>query len=312
MKLVALAGGVGASKLLLGLSRVVDPADLTIIVNTGDDVELHGLHISPDLDIVTYTLAGAVAEDRGWGLAGETFHLLQALGRYGRETWFNLGDKDLATHLHRTALLRAGRTLAEAVDEVRRAWGVAARILPASNDRVESRVITGAGSLHFQEYLVRDRAQAPVRGIVLAGIEAARPAPGVLEAIAGAQGIVVCPSNPIVSIGPILGVRGVRDALRAADAPVVAVSPVVAGASLKGPTDKMLEGLGHEVSALGVARLFADFLDGYILDARDAAHRPAVEALGLRAWTVQTVMRTLEDKIALARTTLTALEEMRS
>ncbi len=311
MKLVALAGGVGASKLLLGLSKVLDPAELTVIANTGDDIELHGLYISPDLDTITYTLAGAVEERQGWGIAGETFHALGALGRYGRETWFKLGDRDLATHLHRTALLRGGRTLADAADAIRRAWGVAARILPATNDRVESRVVTDGGTVHFQEYLVRDRGEAAVRGIVLAGIERARPAPGVLEAIAGADGIVVCPSNPIISVGPILGVPGVREALCEARAPAVAVSPVVAGASLKGPTDKMLAGLGHDVSALGVARLYADVLDGFILDRQDAAHRPGVEALGLRAWTAQTVMQTLEDKVGLAHVVLAALGGLR-
>ncbi len=311
MKVVALAGGVGASKLLLGLSKVLEPADLTIIANTGDDIELHGLHISPDLDIITYTLAGAVEERQGWGIADDTLHTLQALGRYGRETWFQLGDRDLATHLHRTVLLRRGRTLAEAADEIRRAWGVAARILPATNDRVESRVVTDAGTFHFQEYLVRDRGAAAVRGVVLVGIEQARPAPGVLQAIAAAEGIVVCPSNPIISIGPILGVPGAREAVREARAPAVAVSPVVAGASLKGPTDKMLAGLGHDVSALGVARLYADFLDGFILDREDAAQRPAVEALGLRAWAAQTVMQTLEGKVGLAKVVVAALEELR-
>lgn len=311
MRVVALAGGVGASKLLLGLSRVLDPADLTIVANTGDDIVLHGLHVSPDLDTITYTLAGQVEERQGWGIAGDTFHLLEALRRYGRQTWFNLGDRDLATHLHRTALLRGGRTLAEASDEIRRAWGVAARILPATNDRVESRVGTDAGTFHFQEYLVRDRAEAAVRGIELAGIEGAWPAPGVLEALESAEGIVVCPSNPLLSIGPILGVRGLREALRKARGPTVAVSPVVAGASLKGPTDKMLAALGHEVSALGVARLYADFLDGFLLDVQDAAERPAVEALGLRAWTAQTVMRTLEDKITLGVAVVAALEALR-
>ena len=310
MKVVGLAGGVGASKLLLGLSKVLEHGELTVIANTGDDIELHGLHISPDLDIITYTLAGAVEDRQGWGIAGDTFHALQALGRYGREVWFNLGDRDLATHLHRTHLLRRGRTLAQAADEIRRAWGVAARILPATNDRVESRVATDAGTLHFQEYLVRDRGAAPVRGIVLTGIEAARPAPGVLEAIAAAEGIVVCPSNPLISIGPVLGVPGVREAVRGARAPAVAVSPVVAGASLKGPTDKMLAGLGHDVSALGVARLYADFLDGFILDQQDAAQRPAIEALGLRARTAQTVMQTLEDKVALAKVVVSALGEL--
>ena len=312
MKLVALAGGVGASKLLLGLAKVLEPAELTIIANTGDDIELHGLHISPDLDIITYTLAGAVDERQGWGIAGDTFHTLGALGRYGHETWFHLGDRDLATHLRRTELMRHGRTLAEAAEAVRRAWGVAARILPATNDRVESRVVTDAGAFHLQEYLVRDRAAAPVRGIVLAGIQEARPAPGVLDAIAAAEGIVVCPSNPIISVGPILGIPGVREAVRAARAPAVAVSPVVAGASLKGPTDKMLAGLGHEVSALGVARLYADFLAGFILDRQDAALRPAVEVLGLRAWTAQTVMQTLEEKVGLAKVVVSALGELRA
>ncbi len=311
MKLVALAGGVGASKLLLGLVEVLDPANLTIIANTGDDIELHGLRISPDLDTITYTLAGAVEEERGWGLAGETFRALEGLGRYGREIWFNLGDRDLATHLHRTELLCRGWTLGEVADDIRRAWGVAARILPATDDRVESRVITDDGTIHFQEYLVRDRGQAAVRGIVLAGIEHARPAPGVLEAIAEADGIVVCPSNPIISIGPILGVRHVREALREAPGPVVAVSPVVAGASLKGPTDKMLSGLGYEVSALSVAGIYADFLDGYVLDQQDAALVPAVEALGLRAWTAQSVMQTLEDKVGLAKQIMAVLGELR-
>ena len=228
MKITALAGGVGASKLLLGLARTMDARDLTIIVNTGDDIVLHGLYICPDLDIVTYTLAGTVNPQMGWGLAGDTFHALKALARYGRDQWFNLGDRDLATHIHRTALLAGGQTLAQVADSIRRDWGVASAILPMTDHPVPTTIVTDLGELHFQEYLVKHRAQPSILDIHFEGIESARPAPGVLEALTQADGILICPSNPLISIGPILAVPGVRETLWARRERTVAVSPLVA------------------------------------------------------------------------------------
>jgi LPPG:FO 2-phospho-L-lactate transferase len=304
MKVTALAGGVGASKLLAGLVRVMDPAELTIIVNTGDDIELHGLRISPDLDIVTYTLAGAVNPVTGWGIEGDTFHALDVLERYGREEWFHLGDRDLATHIHRTALLRAGKSLTEAADAIRRAWGVTARILPMCDAPVPTMLKTDRGTLHFQEYLVKHRAEPVVKRIYFAGAENASPAPGVLAAIAAAEAIIICPSNPLISIGPILAVPGIREALRARRDCVAAVSPIVGGRSLKGPSDRMMLQLGHEVSALAVARMYADLCDRFVLDELDAAQQAAIEALGMRALVAQTVMREQSDKERLARAVL--------
>lgn len=305
--ILALAGGVGGSKLLLGLTRVIDPAELTVIVNTADDLVLHGLTICPDLDTVTYTLAGLADQARGWGIEGDTWNALCLLSRYGREDWFQLGDRDLATHLHRTALLRAGLTLTEVTDRIGRALGVRARILPMSDQRVSTIVLTDNGPQPFQTYLVRDRARHAVRGVRFEGIERARPAPGVLEAIEAADGIILCPSNPVISIGPILATPGIREALRATTAPVVAISPVVRGSSLKGPTDKFLSGLGYEVSALSVARIYQDLLDLFIVDRLDAELLPALEALPLKARAAETVMEDLEHKIALAHEALSCL-----
>ena len=254
--IVALSGGIGASKLLLGLCQVIDSAELTVIVNTGDDFVLHGLTICPDLDTVTYTLAGLADQERGWGIDGDTFHAMGCLDRYGREAWFNLGDRDLATHLHRTALLREGYALSEVTDSIRRTLGVQTRILPMTNELTPTIVLTDEGPRPFQEYLVRDNARHSVRGVRFEGVERSRPAPGVLEAIESAEAIILCPSNPVISVGPILAVPGIRDALRMTEAPIVGISPVVGGRSLKGPTDKFLAGLGREVSALSVARLY--------------------------------------------------------
>ena len=254
VRITALAGGVGASKLLLGLYGVMDPRLLTIIVNTGDDIVLHGLKISPDLDIVTYTLAGIVDASKGWGFRGETFHALKRLAAYGRPNWFNLGDRDLATHIHRNALLSEGKTLSQAADSIRLALGVKSRVLPMSDSPVPTIIDSSEGPLHFQEYLVKRRAQPVVKGIRFAGVESARPAPGVLEAIRDADRILVCPSNPLISIGPILAVPQIRDELRAHKGRVFAVCPIVGGKSLKGPSDKMLAQLGHDSSALGVAK----------------------------------------------------------
>src|SRR5438445_6405979 len=253
LKIIALAGGVGASKLLLGLYQVMDPRLLTIVVNTGDDIVLHGLKISPDLDIVTYTLGGIVDASKGWGFRGETFHALKRLAVYGRPNWFNLGDRDLATHIHRSALLSEGKTLSQAADSIRIALGVKSRILPMSDSPVPTVIDSNEGPLHFQEYLVKRRAEPVVKGIRFEGVESARPAPGVLEPIRAAARIIICPSNPLISIGPILSVPQIRDQLRAHKQKVFAVCPLVGGKSLKGPSDKMLAQLGHTSTALGVA-----------------------------------------------------------
>ncbi len=271
LKITALAGGVGASKLLLGLYEVMDPRDLTIIVNTGDDLILHGLKISPDLDIVTYTLAGIVDMAKGWGIRGETFHALKRLAVYGRANWFNLGDRDLATHIHRTAMLAEGKTLSQAADSIRTALGVKSRILPMSDAPVPTIIDSNEGPLHFQEYLVKRRAEPVVRGIRFPGVDSALPAHGVLEAICDADRIVICPSNPLISIGPILALPRVRDQLCANKDKVFAVSPIVGGKSLKGPSDKMLAQRGYDPTALGVARLYADFTGTFIIDPADKA-----------------------------------------
>ena len=304
LKITALAGGVGASKLLLGLYEVMDPALLTIIVNTGDDIVLHKLKISPDLDIVTYTLAGIVDPSKGWGYRGETFHALKRLAAYGRPDWFNLGDRDLATHIHRTAMLAEGKTLSQAADSIRIALGVKSRILPMSDNSVPTIIDSNEGPLHFQEYLVKRRAEPVVKGIRFAGIESALPAPGVLEAIRDADRILVCPSNPLISIGPILAVPGIRDQLRAHKGKVFAVCPIVAGKSLKGPSDKMLAQLGHDPTALGVAKLYADFTGTFIIDPADKSQSAAIAALGMKVVVLPTVMKTRTQKRKLARALL--------
>ena len=303
-KIAALAGGVGASKLLQGLYEVMDPAGLTIIVNTGDDIVLHGLKISPDLDIVTYTLAGVVDSAKGWGFRGETFHALKQLAVYGRPDWFNLGDRDLATHIHRSAMIEEGRSLSEVAESIRMALGVKARMLPMSDDPVPTIIETNEGAMHFQKYLVKRRAEPLVEGIRFAGVEQARPAPGVLEAIREAGRVIVCPSNPLISIGPILAVPGVREQLRARKNDVVAVCPIVGGKSLKGPSDKMLAQLGYEATALGVAKLYADFSGTFVIDPVDKGQATAISKLGMRVEVVPTVMKTTAHKRALARALL--------
>ena len=306
MRMVALAGGVGASKLLLGLYHTISPADLTVVVNTGDDIELHGLEISPDLDIVTYTLAGIVNPDTGWGVRGDTFRVLEGLQQFGREAWFNLGDADLATHIHRTALLRSGWTLSQVTDAVRRALKVEARILPMSDQPVRTKIVTSEGILDFQEYLVKRRTEPRVKEIRFEGASNATPSPGVLEALAEAEIIVICPSNPLISIGPILAVPGVRKALRNHASKVIAVSAIVGGQSLKGPSDKMLSESGLEASAAAVARLYRDVATTYVIDQRDSADRPAIEELGMKVVEGSTIMKTLADKKRLAQLVVSA------
>jgi LPPG:FO 2-phospho-L-lactate transferase len=304
LRIAALAGGVGASKLLLGLYDVMDAADLIAIVNTGDDITMHGLKISPDLDIVTYTLAGLIDPKKGWGFRGETFHLLKRLAVFGRINWFNLGDRDLATHIHRTAMLADGKTLTDAAESIRVALGVKSRILPMCNEPVPTIIESGEGALHFQEYLVKRRAEPIVKSIRFDGVERAKPAPGVLEAIRDADRIVICPSNPLISIGPILAVTGVREALRARRESVIAVCPIVGGKSLKGPSDKMLTELGHEASAKGVAKLYADLTGTFVIDPTDESQRSAIESLGMKVAVIPTVMNTRGDKRKLARAIL--------
>jgi LPPG:FO 2-phospho-L-lactate transferase len=302
--IAALAGGVGAARFLTGLSRIVREEDLSVIVNTGDDIELFGLHISPDVDIVTYTLAGIVDEAKGWGVMGDTFQCLEMLKDYGLDTWFGLGDRDLATHLFRTESLKRGHTLTQITREISSVLGLKTKIFPMTDDMFETRVSTSEGSIHFEEYFVRRQAKDEVLGIEFVGAATAKPAPGVLDAIMDAEIVVVCPSNPVVSIGPILAVSEVRDALKRTNARVVGISPIVAGMPIKGPADKMLRGLGFEVSAFEVAKLYSDFLDTFVIDTKDADSKSRIENLGVNVKVTNTVMKSLEDKVALAKSVL--------
>jgi LPPG:FO 2-phospho-L-lactate transferase len=305
--LVALAGGVGAARMLGGLVRVVDPAGITAVVNTADDMVLHGLHISPDLDTVAYTLAGLDNKETGWGLAGESWRVMERLEALGGEHWFRLGDHDLATHLYRTQRLSEGATLGQVTTELAGRLGVGVRLLPMSDDPVRTMVTLGDGDeVGFQHYFVRLAHSVPVAALRFDGADAARPAPGVLEAIAGAERIVCCPSNPLVSIGPILSVPGVRRALEGRRQDVVAVSPIVAGSALKGPADRLLTELGHESSVVGVARLYADWVGTLVIDEADAPLEDEVRRVGVRCVVAPTIMRTPEAAAALAEVVLGA------
>ncbi|MCW3996716.1 MAG: 2-phospho-L-lactate transferase [Candidatus Bathyarchaeota archaeon] len=302
--ITALAGGVGAARLLTGMLRLVKQEELSVVVNTGDDIELFGLHISPDLDIVAYTLAGIVDEKKGWGIKGDSFHCLDMFRKYGQDTWFSLGDKDLATHIYRTHRLRQGKTLTEVTREICTSLGLKVNVLPMTDDRFETHVRLREGSVHFEEYFVKRQCQGNVLGVEFVGSATAKPSPEVMDAILDAEVVVVCPSNPIVSIGTILSVAGVRDALRRANARVVAVSPIVAGLPIKGPADKLMRGLGLEVSAFGVAKLYSDFLDVFVIDTLDASEKERIEKLGIKVKVTNTFMRTLKDKVALAKAVL--------
>ncbi len=310
--LATLAGGVGAARFLAGLVRVVPPAEVVAVVNTGDDDEFHGLSVSPDLDSVTYTLAGASNVAQGWGLEGETFATLDALARYDVPTWFRLGDKDLATHLFRTERLRAGAPLSAVTAEISRAWSLAVRLLPMTDDRVRTRITvrreTGAAEeMAMQQWFVGERAGPPVVSVRFEGAERARPAPGVLDALERADTIVVCPSNPVISIGPILAVPGIREILEARRDRVVAVSPIVGGAPVKGPADRLMAPLGMDVSCVGVARAYATICGALVIDAVDAGRAAEVEAAGVRAVVTDTMMRSPEIAAALAAETLAAV-----
>jgi LPPG:FO 2-phospho-L-lactate transferase len=304
-----LAGGVGAARLLRGLSSLLDADRLTVIVNTGDDEQFFGLHVSPDVDTVIYTLAGAVHPSQGWGVADDTFRCLASLGRYYADTWFRLGDTDLATHLFRSDALRRGRPLSAVTADIARAYGVRVTVLPMSNDAVRTHVdVVGRGPLPFQRYLVEGRGRGQVRRITLRGARRARPAPGTLSAIRRAAVVVIPPSNPFVSIGPILALPGVKAALRESRARVAAVSPMVGNRPVKGPLHRMLRGLGHPVSALGVARLYRGLADVFVLDTADARLAPAIAALGLRPVVTDTLMHDAAASRRLAATVLAALD----
>ncbi|MDA8381079.1 MAG: 2-phospho-L-lactate transferase [Actinomycetota bacterium] len=306
--IAALAGGVGAARLLAGMVQIADPAGISAIVNTGDDIELHGLHVSPDLDTVTYTLAGVVDPTTGWGLAGESWQAMDALDRYGGQTWFRLGDRDLATHMFRTQMLRDGHPLSEVVTAVAQAWGVTVHLLPMSDDPVRTRITLASGEeVAFQDYFVRLRHSVPITKVRFDGAAQAEPGPGVLAALDAADAVVVCPSNPVVSIGPILAIPGVRTALERRKATVVAVSPIVAGAAVKGPADRMLAELGHEPSAVSVAELYSSFAGTLVIDEADAALAPRIEATGLRCVVAPTIMVDREAAAHLARAALDAL-----
>ncbi len=300
--IAVLTGGTGGAKFVQGLAAVAPARELTVIVNTGDDLTWWGLHVSPDLDSITYALAGILSRERGWGVEGDTFHCLETMRRMGAPAWFQLGDRDLATHLRRTELLSANKTLNEATSEIARSLGVETRILPMTDDRVATRVLTADGESSFQEYFVRERYQVAVRGVRFEGAERARAAPGVLEAVARAEAVVIAPSNPITSIGPILAVPGIRQALKETRAPVAAISPIIGGAAVSGPAGELMQTQGLPVSIAGVARCYADFLDLLIADERDSALGTPVEGIAVRY--TSTVMKSGADKTALARSVL--------
>ncbi len=305
--IVVLTGGTGGAKFVEGLQAVLPSEQVTAVVNTGDDLVWWGLHVSPDLDSITYALAGMLSRERGWGVEGDTFACLERMRRLGAPAWFRLGDRDLATHVRRTELLKSGKTLTEATRGIARGYGVDAAILPMSDERVETRVETAVGELGFQEYFVRERHKVAVRGVRFARVEAAKPAPGVLEAIATAEAVIVAPSNPITSIGPVLSVPGIREALRTTNAPIAAVSPIVGGSAVSGPAGELMRAQGLAVSAAGVAQAYADFLDVLLVDKRDRGECAAVQELGVEVHAANTIMRSPEDKARLAEEALRIL-----
>ena len=296
--IAVLTGGTGGAKFVDGLRRVVPPRELTIIVNTGDDFEWWGLHVSPDLDSITYMLADMLSKERGWGVEGDTFQCLEAMRRVGQPAWFQVGDRDLSAHLLRTQLLRSGKTLSEATSEIARALGIEARVMPMSDSPVETRVLTPDGEISFQEYFVKRRHRDEVKAVRFVGVEQATPAPGVVEAIQSAEAVLIAPSNPITSIGPMLAVPGIREALCQTAAPVVAVSPIVGEAAVSGPAGALMASHGLPVSAAGVAQAYADFLDVLIVDSHDTnLPRPT----GVQVHATNVIMKSEEGRTQLAR-----------
>jgi LPPG:FO 2-phospho-L-lactate transferase len=305
--ITVLTGGTGGAKFVDGLRQVVSARELTFIVNTGDDLQWWGLYMSPDLDSITYGLAGLLSRERGWGVKGDTFFCLQAMSELGEPIWFQVGDRDLAVHLLRSKLLAQGKTLTEATTEIAAKLGVQSRILPMSNSRVETRVDTPAGELHFQEYFVQRWFQDPVKSVRFEGATNAQPAPGVIEAIHSASAVILAPSNPITSIGPILAVPGIREALRNTQATVAAVSPLIGDTPISGPAGILMAAQGYPVSIAGVAKAYEDFLGLLIVDLRDAEAAEKLQRPGLRVHCANIVMRTADDKTKLARTVLALL-----
>ena len=307
MRLVALAGGTGAAKLLRGLDTLLERGAMTVVGNTGDDAEVWGLHVSPDLDTVCYTLGGLLDEERGWGLRDESFRTLGEMVRFGEPTWFNLGDRDLATHLHRTRLLAEGRSLSEVTAKLAADLGVRHAVLPMSDQPVRTRVLGPDGWLGFQEYFVREKTQVEVRAVEYTGAPEARPAPGLVEAIGAADAVLVCPSNPVTSVGPILAVPGIVEALHGTRAPVFAISPIVGGRAVSGPAGRLMAARGLPVSALGIAQGYAPWLDILIIDDEDAALAPSIEAAGARPIVASTLMTGRVEEMRLARRILETL-----
>ena len=307
--IVVLTGGTGGAKLIEGLAAEIDPAELTIICNTGDDCVFHGLHISPDIDTVAYTLAGLIDHAKGWGIKDDTSTTLEQLGRLGADTWFRLGDKDFATHLMRTRLLSESLTLSQVTSHIRRTLGVKAALLPMSDERIETRLKTADEDFSFQEYFVKERWQPEVSKVFYAGVEKSKPAPGVLDAIGSASGIIICPSNPVTSIGPILAVPGIRDALKETSATVVGVSPIIGASAITGPAHKLMAAMGMGTSALGVARAYADFLDVFVVANEDKSLRAEIEELNVRAVTADIRMNSPADKKRLAREVLALVKK---
>lgn len=301
MKLVLLAGGTGAAKLIRGLTAMVDPDALTVIGNTGDDFEWWGLHISPDIDTLTYALAGLIDNAKAWGIKGDTFRCLGAMAELGAPTWFNIGDQDLATHLYRSERLATGATLSQVTDEIRRKFGVRVEIIPMSNNRVRTRINTPDGWLGFQEFFVKEKHHVKVLDVAYEGADRALPTPGLIEAIADATHVIVCPSNPVTSIGPILALPWIPAALRATTAPILAVSPIVSGAPVSGPAGALMAATGLAVSPVGVAQHYQEWLDVMVIDRQDALLSPEIEALGIRCAVADTLMTDRAKEIALAR-----------
>lgn len=300
--ITVLSGGTGGAKFVDGVSRIVTPHELTVIVNTGDDLVWWGQNVSPDLDSVMYVLAGVLSQERGWGVEGDAFHCLEAMRRLGEPAWFSIGDRDLATHLLRSELLASGKTLTEATAEIARRLEVQARILPMSDDKVETRVLTPAGELSFEEYFVRERHQIAVEGVRFAGADQAKPAPGVMAAITQTDAVLIAPSNPITSIGPILAIDEIRRALIETSAPVVAVSPILGGAAVSGPAAELMRAQALPVSALGVAEAYREFLDILLIAECDVGIIPDLQRLEIDGVATNILMKSEEDKVRLART----------
>jgi LPPG:FO 2-phospho-L-lactate transferase len=309
MKLVLLAGGTGAAKLIRGLMAMIDPDAITVIGNTGDDFDCWGLHISPDLDTVTYALAGVLDHAKGWGIKGDSFRCLGAMAELGAPTWFNIGDQDLAIHVYRSERLAAGATLARVTDEIRRKLGVRVEIIPMSNDRVRTRIKTPDGWLSFQEFFVREKHQVEVLDVAYEGADRALPAPGLVEAIATATCVIVCPSNPVTSIGPILALPWISAALRATTASIVAVSPIVSGAPVRGPAGALMAAIGLPVSPVGVARHYQEWLDVMVIDRQDVSLSSEIDELGIECVTADTLMTDRAKEIALARQLLEVIDK---